>query len=561
MSEKKIFRVGPSSKAQYTVGTDNGLHFKKELIYLQEKIDSLKEDQLHIFQEMDLESILQVCIPTGAGKGYIMMVDLLKQIVATESNIFTIASHRLLLNTQHMDDIFKMLIPVIGKVGFVFIGSTPFSTSNYKKNADYNKLLLDVGLSWEDIINSTSSGKEISEIVKKHFSEGRKVVFFTTYHSMGSLSNVDIDTLYCDEAHTLASEAKKSNFRENYKKIKAKKRLFFTATPKDCVDSDEAFLMNNEEVFGRRTGLTFRHCVERGYIVQPVVHIAMPKFIDYTNDLKSVENMTKFIVDSFDAHCKFIVSKSTTPSRIAPKMLVKCSGVDEMWDIFYALRGTLPGVRVCAGATRNNLSKFKYIIDDLGIKDKKDYLDNIQNFGEDEMAIVLHYDTMSEGINVSGFTATMFAAETLSTLPKILQNTGRSTRLHKADRDRLENGEISTSDYSKWIKPYCAVIIPYWDETSESTAKHLAKTIKDLRDQFDFSGVYEVSLGSDTATGGGEDDMSALNQPDISVIKKKLVDEIEHEIDELDKLDKLVEENIKINQMSAEDWFKFANDL
>ena len=42
------------------------------------------------------------------------------------------------------------------------------------------------------------------------------------------------------------------------------------------------------------------------------------------------------------------------------------------------------------------------------VADRGDYLEALQNFDENEGAIVLHYDTMSEGINVAGFTGVEF---------------------------------------------------------------------------------------------------------------------------------------------------------
>lgn len=373
----------------------------------------------------------------------------------------------------------------------------------------------------------------------------------TTYHSLHTLKNQFINTLYNDEAHTLASEAESAQFRDNFEQIRFDRCYFFTATPKDCTDSDsESFLMSNEDIFGRRTGLNFRECTEKAYIVKPIIHIAMPAEYDNDVDFKSVKNMAKFVMDTYEAHSQFIFKHSFDPSRIAPKILVKCPSVDDMWMIQKELIGKLEGVRVCAGASRNPFSTFNHFIDEEGIVDRSEYLQKIQDFPEDVKAIVLHYDTMSEGINVAGFTGTEFLAGKLPTLPKTLQNTGRSTRLHKFDRDRVRSGEISTDDYSKWIKPYCAVIIPYWDSESQFTANELARQIKQLRDEFGYDPIYYVSVGSDIAKGKGEDDLDALNKKNERNKRTELIEEINNEIERLDQEEISFKESQRLNSLS-----------
>lgn len=503
--------------------------------YTRKVIKLLNSDQKDLFNEMQKEDKLQICIPTGGGKGYIMIVDLLNQIVNTKNDIFTISTHRLMLNNQHLSDIFDKLSPYIGKVGFIFVGSSKYDSSKYQDDINLNKALLKKKLSYNEIINSTTNTKEVDELILKHKEAGRKIVILTTYHSLHVLKNQIINTLYNDEAHTLASEAESSQFRDNFSQIKYDRCFFFTATPKDCTDNDtESFLMDNKDIFGRRIGWTFRECVEKGYIVRPIIHIAMPSNYETDIDFKSVKNMAKFVIDTYKAHSDFIKEHSFDPSKIAPKILIKCPSVDDMWLIYKELLGKTDGVKICAGASRNPFSTFNHFIDDVGIADRGEYLEKLQSFSEDEKAIVLHYDTMSEGINVAGFTGTEFLGGKLPTLPKVLQNTGRSTRLHKFDRDRLRLGEIKVGD-ERWIKPYCAVIIPYWDSESQFTTNELARQIRELRDNFGYDPVYYVSLGSDIANGKGEEDLDALNKKNERNKRIELIEEINNEIEKLDK--------------------------
>jgi hypothetical protein len=532
-----------------------------ELIkYLKNKISSLNVDQKSLFDQMINDDLLQICIPTGAGKGYLMMVDLLNQIISNDSKIFTISTHRLMLNTQHLNDIFEMLSDMIGDIGYIFVGSSKFDVNKYQENNSFNKKLLEKGLSYNELVQSTTSMEEVDSFVSDHLSKGRKVVILTTYHSLNTLKNLEIGTIYNDEAHTLASESETAQFKDNFNKIKYKRCFFFTATPKDCNEDTESFLMNNEDIFGKRIGLTFNECKNKGYIVTPVIHIAVPSNFSNDVDFKSIENMAKFVEDTFIAHSKFIKEHSIDPSKISPKILIKCPSVDDMWKIHSKMVGTIVGVKICAGASRNDNSNFNHFIDNVGVSDRSQYLEILQNLFDDESAIVLHYDTMSEGINIAGFTATEFLGGKLPTITKTLQNTGRSTRLHKGDRNRLVKGEISVGD-GNWIKPYCAVIIPYWDKESEFTSKELARQIKSLRDKFGYDPIYYVSIGSDLGKSKKEDEIGTLNKKDDKKKKSEIIDEINHEIEILDKEEIDLKESEILNSMSMDEWFNHINDI
>jgi hypothetical protein len=528
--------------------------------YLIDKLNSLNSDQLKLFNDIQKNKLLQICIPTGAGKGYLMMIDILNRILNSQETIFAISSHRLMLNTQHLNDLFEMLSPFVGNIGFVFVGSSKYDTSKFQNNPFLNKSLLKSKLSYDEIISSTTNTKEVDELVKSHLDNNRKVVILTTYHSLHTLKNQSVDTIYCDEAHTLASDEDSAKFRVNFESITASNKYFLTATPKDCFEDTEAFLMNNKEVFGERVGLTFKECIDKGYMVKPVLHIAMPGNYDNSLEFKSVKNMTKFVTDTFKAHNKWLKEVSFDGSRIAPKILVKCPSVDDMWKIWNELNGKFEGVRICAGASRNDMSSFNHFIDSEGIAGRSEYLEKIQNFDESEMAIVLHYDTMSEGINVSGFTGVMFLGGKLPTIIKTLQNTGRATRLHLFDRDRLGKGEIMVGD-GKWIKPNCAVIIPFWDSESDFTKEELSKQIKGLRDNFGYDPVYYVSIGSDIGSGKKKDDMEGLNKKDEKNKKSELIEEIQHYIERFDKEESDLKEIERINSMSMEEWFNYANNI
>ena len=72
-------------------------------------------------------------------------------------------------------------------------------------------------------------------------------------------------------------------------------------------------------------------------------------------------------------------------------------------------------------------------------------------------------------------------------------------------------GEIKVGEYGDWIKPFCAVIIPFFDRESEATSKRISEDIKELRDSFDFNPVYYVSVGNDLGSSSDVEEMEELN--------------------------------------------------
>ena len=530
--------------------------------YLKQKIASLNEDQLEGFYEMLNEICLTLAYPTGTGKGYLMISDLLSRILTTDAKIFAIASHRLMLNTQHMSDILTDLMPLTGKIGYIFVGSIAYNTANLQNIVEFNTRLNKLHIGYDAIITSTISTKDLNNLVDEHIKAGRKVVIITTYHSLMKLGALDIDTFYCDEAHTLATETQQSLFMDNFKLVSAKRRFFFTATPKDCIDPNtDAFLMNNPNVFGKRIGITFATAVAKGYIVSPVIHLVRPSDFEEGVDFEfDIKDKVKFIQESFYAHKEYMKGLSVNPDKLGTKILVKCSSVtDEMWPLYTALVGTMRGVKIFAGASVENMDRYniqgKHYMDDKSINRRDAYLKAMQDMTSEEDAVVLHFDILSEGINVAGFTGIMFLSGLLLTIAKILQNIGRCTRLHFIDRLNLLKGLISVSDYTKWVKPCCAIIIPYWNDESNSTRRLMARIVRDLRDKYDFEAKLEVYLGDDKGRTEKKPDVDPSLIEEEQKLLDAMVEEIEHEIENQRFEIQDMHECSRVDRLSDDDYF------
>ena len=510
--------------------------------YVKKRIASCNIDQLDCFREMQKENRLTISLSTGVGKGHLMITDILNRLVNSKEKIFVIASHRLMLNTQHMSDMIKDFLPLTGKIGYIFVGSSTYSTSNLLHLREFNDMLNISKIGHNAIISSTLSPIELNEKIENHINEGRKIIIITTYHSLMKLGAVDIDTFYSDETHMLATNSQKADsiFYKNFIQITAKRYFFFTATPKDLFglregETTDAFLMNNTEVFGKRIGIKFAEAVVKGYIVEPIIHLVRPSdLIRGSEEFGSDTDKAKFIEECLYVHRDYIKKKSAQPNKIGAKILIKCEGVDEMWILHTLLKRSLPNIKICAGASRGLTGDYeihgKHYINDEKIDRRDDYLKKLQSFSSEEDAIVLHYDILSEGINVSGFTGVMFLSGMMLTITKILQNIGRATRLHEIDRNNLSKKLISPKDYTKWVKPECAVIIPYWDDTSDDTRKLIAATIERLRREFDFNARLEVGLGDDRGSSSEPDNPETLDEETVR-FRDSIVEEIEQEIE------------------------------
>lgn len=543
MYEFKILKI---KKMQEQFRSKNFRKFENKFI------NSMSKHQSEYLNEMLDYDKLTICMPTGTGKSRIIQGDIIDNIKNETTDSFVIATHRLMLNTQHISELFEQLSIVLGSIGFIFVGSTDVDVDEFMKSTKINSKMNELNLNYKDLFLNSTNSFDIEKQIKKHKDADRDVIIVSTYHSLNSLKNIDIHTIYCDEAHLLATEKEKADFKSNFNTLNFKRSYFFTATPKDLKDSNnidiDSFLMDNEDIFGKRIGLSFNEAIKCGYIVSPIIHIAQPENYDHTKDFETTDNYVKFIVDIYKSHKKWLNSVSFNSNMISPKLLIKNPSVDHIWKIHKRLieHKDLQEVNIFAGASRNDLSTDKHMKNNEGIRNRNDFLKAMQDMDSKEEAIILHYDILSEGINVPGITGVVFLSDKLPTLPKLLQNTGRATRLHLYDRERLSNKSISVNDSSTWVKPHCAVILPILNAESNQTVKNISSNIKKLRDEFNFDPSFYVSLGEDISKSDkDDDDLETLNKKDKKE-KPVLLEKIIHEIEKLDKEEKQDDYNHKL---------------
>nr|VFJ59282.1 MAG: Helicase conserved C-terminal domain-containing protein [Candidatus Kentron sp. FM] len=160
---------------------------------------------------------------------------------------------------------------------------------------------------------ATTDARALAQEVAKRHDAGHMSVVFSTYHSIGVISEAqhyhdleEFDLIVCDEAHRTTgatyTEEDDSNFVKIHdgEYIQGKKRLYMTATPRIYGDMAQAiaergevalYSMDNPEHYGKDLHtLTFSEAVNRGLLVDyKVIVLAM----DEAHISRRLQNLLK----------------------------------------------------------------------------------------------------------------------------------------------------------------------------------------------------------------------------------------------------------------------------
>jgi superfamily II DNA or RNA helicase len=247
------------------------------------------------------------------------------------------------------------------------------------------------------------------------------LILFSTYNSLDSVidSGIPIDVAYFDEAHN----STKGNFFPSVKKVsnKAKNCFFFTATPRYSKSGSKTGSgMNNENVYGQIiVTVPYNYLVEKGYIVPPLLHLqksntciknAHPEQIDFD----TIQQNVSYYEENFtDTH--------------AHKILYCMKGTKNIKDLIINTNfqnwATEKGYHVLSVDSSNGgYFDGKYM-------KKEKFMDLLKKLGEDTNTklLVLHYEMISEGIDIKQFTGVCFMRSSSNDI-FITQTIGRCTR-------------------------------------------------------------------------------------------------------------------------------------
>jgi hypothetical protein len=383
-------------------------------------------------------------------------------------------------------------------------------------------------------IGSSISSGEIRNMMDKAKLQNLPLVFFSTYNSADKIEVArqglqPITMVLNDEAHYLVQE----QFHDILTTLPSPRCYFFTATM-IMTPSDKGRGMNNELLYGKVLyEMLPIEAIALGKMVRPRLHVVTTEGVYNTDDYN--RSLNHIIKDSFEQHQQVLIKTKQTP-----KLLISTKGTQDIVGFidsmeYRELRQS--GVDVYAVSSTDEVGNQ---INGEQVR-RPEFLKRLKLDGEnhDKKLIVLHYDILAEGIDVSGFTGIM-PLRTLSK-SKFLQTYGRSARPDKQDRIRLDAGEITVNDLDKLNKPYAYIIIPNIIHSNEDDKANMVQLITELR-SYGFEPSEDIVSSSRVHGIPEHEELDGLNAvahriPKIGQLINNLHADIEAE--ELAKLDML----------------------
>ena len=386
----------------------------------------LRPHQIRGVDAMSKHNKGQLIKPTGAGKTLTMIADALKEFAKETPQTIVVVAPRILLSEQLSSEFLEFITTVA--VLHVHSGETThFSTT--KPAEIYN---------W-------------SRRAYKH------QLIFTTYNSLQRLvdAEIDVDTIYFDEAHNSV----KRNFfpATEHFSANANRCFFFTATRKTSVTVGKPG-MNDVDVYGNIIcRVSAPELVDGGYIVPPKVYAHKSKTADecggcsYERDKHNLID----IINTYGMDKVLVVSKKT-------KDII---GLTTQTD--FQLQMEEMGYEVL-----HISSKFGAFINNQKV-DREVFFNTLNAYGKDvsKKFVVLHYDILAEGLNISCLNGVVFQRST--DYIKILQTVGRAVRLDPRDSKGMREGTITPGAVNTYNKKFGLVVTPIFDKVGISTASKI----------------------------------------------------------------------------------------
>lgn len=374
--------------------------------------------------------------PTGTGKGEIISRHnrdvLTKKTKKKTIKITVIVAHRILLSQQ-----------LIQRAVSFFLDNNP-GTVPFKRicvhsgdGIEYGREVVEEQI-WLGTYPDDKCGSldALTASLKNAVDLGHDVVISTTYHSLPKTTKVLHDlglkatVAYLDEIHRPTAQDDQFKSLKDFIKM-CDSAYGFTATPGKQQKRILSLFGNNEPIFD----MTISDAIVKGLICKPKWMI-----VDVNGNRH--QHLAKGVITAYKEHQKRI--------PINAKMLVHTRDSQEIATIadskeIAGLLAETSGLIVAEISSSRGAR-----INGRSIDERQEWLKVLNNHSGP--MIVLHIDICNAGLDVPGFTfglwTYMSSSETYS-----IQGNGRHGRIVKEDRVRLERGEISTADYSTWVKP------------------------------------------------------------------------------------------------------------
>lgn len=444
---------------------------------------------------------------------------------ADQFRMYVINAPRILLTYQLLKETYSFLAQNNIEARYMFVHS-----GGQMSETDLEDIRVQANEDGSDIpfseIESTTSVKSIRKMMLKARRQSLPLIIFSTYNSADKIEIArkglqPISIILNDEAHYLVQE----QFHNILKDLTSSRCYFFTATMINT-PSDLGRGMNNYELYGNILyQMIPREAIDIGKMVRPRIHVVKT---DGVYDIEDFDkSLNKIIFESFYQH-ELAIGK-----HLAPKMLVSVKGTSDIEQFidseeYKLLRDENTSIYAVASREEigNNIN---------GVKMRRqDFLKNLSNESKDpdQKIIILHYDVLSEGIDIPSLTGIMPLRSLNKS--KFLQTFGRAARLDIRDRDNFKNKIYFPSDLDKMFKPYAYIIIPNVIHSNEDDRVNLTQIITELR-SYGFNPSEDI-ISSSRVNGIPEiEELSGLNDikikiPNIGELIENLEAEIEKEL-------------------------------
>jgi len=423
-------------------------HYKKNFQYFDEYEATHREHQINALLATQNATKGQVISPCGTGKTRVQIDLHISEMIRLnkeyEYGVFVIASHRLTLNRQLLDQLIELAVKCGLPFDVVYVGSMRCDFSNYYSK--YHNLGYNSGVS--RYLQSTKA-MEIEKFISESRESFRNVIVVSTYDSIACLKNIGtINIVTFDEAHNTLQD----DFTANINQVKSNilKEYYFTATRKIAGEDGG---MNNKDFYGEiLIDVNPRSMLDQGEIVCPQLHV-IDGDDEQTTDASNTEMLVKNTIEAYVKHKALIKQNSANPLELGAKLLVGCNSIEEMVRIYTSEALVSFSKDMNAFAISSDGCYYN------GVKcGKEQFFVHLNDLSDAEDAIIFHVDMLTEGMDLPSITGVM-PLRNLG-LTKLVQLIGRALRLHKTDRANLYSGKIVAGQYKDYIKPYGYLIIP-----------------------------------------------------------------------------------------------------
>ena len=410
-----------------------------------------------------------ILLPTGVGKTLVEIAIILIELARKPQGQYGVAvmtAHRLLLCEQLIRGLAKYAL----KFGLPFDILTVASDGIDSEDI----ALLDENL--KDLnkvcrVNRSTCNAEVLRQYQTSQAIGRHLLVIATYNSLDRLNGLPIDIACIDEAHTTVELDKHNNLLEILPSMH--KVFFFTAT---MVIGCNGRGMDNTAVYGQvLCNVPPILAINSHDILPPLI---MRLFLE--EGKHSEESVIKAAWVKLRAQ---VLQESR--GTLGPKMLVSVAGVGDMVELLrsssFHTWAILNGIKVLGFSSSQG-----YYVSGLECT-RREAIRALQGLTDEDSAIIMHYDILTEGIDLPTISGVLPLRE-LDTV-KILQLLGRAARLSPLDRAAIYGGKsIGTSvdpqtgvvvADTTLVKPYYWVILtPQLSDNASEKDEEIVNTIR-----------------------------------------------------------------------------------